>query len=98
MPDRATVLKKLYQRRLRLKRALVKVNEAIAIGENSRYISVHAVHFDGSPLGCPSGRKLTKDWSMVDCIVCLKRRAKEPRRDTWPKKGEDWADTVKKVK
>lgn len=95
-PNRQKVkLEQLYQRRLVLTRELYEINGAIQALEksNSWTAAARVHHVDG----CTAyrGRKRTKNWKLVDCINCHKKRDRGKPPNRRPKSGEDWERTVR---
>lgn len=90
-------LRKLYQRRLKLTRALVSVTALIQEHERSPvWIAYKRVHHEGRGCGrVYRNMKRSADWSMVDCIPCQKTRRTPPKPAmTMPVAGRDWAEVV----
>ena len=90
-------LRQLYRQRLELTKQLADLNRLIQETEKSDvWTASKRVHHRTDGCGqSKENRKYTSDWSLVDCIVCHKRRKlPRPERSKFPIVGEDWKRTV----
>lgn len=89
-------LQQLYARRLQLTRELVSVTGMIQTLEklNTGVATKRVHHVDGCGL-VRNQMKRTRNWDLVDCIVCHKVRVKKRPPFRSPQQGKDWAEVVR---
>jgi hypothetical protein len=91
-------LRKLYQRRKALTRELVELTAMIrTLEKGSVWTAVWRVHHKDGGCSGARNRKRTSDWSLVDCLVCHRRRRtieKKKGQQTFPRPDRDWKGSL----